>query len=202
MLISLTCFSCTGAGALRMKEVVIYPRPGYPDLVEGKRIVRGRINFAPVEKGCVPQVTIVRASGERDIASWPEAIQPGAVIDPAEEYDVEMFTSVISDPNLPSRHEVSNEVFKVSEGGRTVVDASICYLHQLSMRRHIEIQVALEDYGSVMKEYFKGNNFTPKLFPNDGKAYLGCGVGPDGATWQCSRCYILSEQWRKEHHIR
>lgn len=85
---------------------------------------------------------------------------------------------------------------RIIDGDRILYDASICYLHRITMTWQEEEQV---NGGSYYKSYFYDGR--PRLFPHDGKAYLLCGSGLQHMKWKCPTCYQGSEQWKKRHRI-
>ncbi len=180
----------------RISQVASYWRVGISDLIEGKRSIQGRISHDPIESGVVPSVRIRTASGREVIALWEESIDPKITIDRTNEYTIELLTTIGKQPDMER-----NTVLRVYSDEGDLVDASVCYMHKIPMRRVIEEEVALEDYWPYKKQYFKGNNYTPRLFPNDGKSYLGCAVGPEWTTWQCPKCFEMSEEWKRQHEI-
>jgi hypothetical protein len=195
----LVLLSACSSDLPRISHKARYPREDFwqPGWIEGKRSIQGRINFEPIERGCVRRVRITTSSGREEMAQWQQSIDPNITIDQTEEYTIEILTSISKNPDL-----VRNEVLIVYSDEGVLVDASICYIHKIPMCRQIEKIVALEDYWPYRNSYFTGNNYTPKLFPNDGKSYSGCSVGySKGLTWQCPKCFKMSEEWRRQHPI-
>ncbi len=83
-------------------------------------------------------------------------------------------------------------LLRVNSNGKTVHDASLCEKHHVQMVRQVEQVV---DGGEYPQSQFEDGH--PKLFPNDGKAYLLCGSGIRWTVWRCPSCYEGSERWRK-----
>lgn len=179
----------------KINNITRYPRVGYDDLIEGERTIYGKIKFEPIESGVGRSVTVSTLSGHKEAARWEESIDPDIKIDAAKNYKIDLLSVIFEDRGY------NDEVLRVFDDDHLIFDASVCYMHKTKMRRVIENEVALEDYGPYMKQYFKGHNFTPRLFPNDGKAYLGCGVGPEFITWKCQKCFDMSEKWKRQHDI-
>lgn len=113
--------------------------------------------------------------------------QAASKIDPSQEYNIELLTR-----NHANSRVVFNDILRVSKNDQIVIDASICQVHKLPMKRQIEKTCSADSYP---ESFFKQQK---REFPNDGNVYLGCGSGRD-LTWKCSECSRDYELWAKRH---
>ena len=119
---------------------------------------------------------------------WKRAVSK---IDPSQEYKIEILTSIYTEPNV-----VENEILRVMKNDYVVIDASICRIHKVPMKRQIEDSYSVEAYP---KAFFRQQK---EEFPNDGNVYLGCGSGVSFPTWKCPECGRRYEAWIKKHGIK
>ena len=162
----------------RLRDETSYPGSGSGRLVEGKRVVSGRLSVRESSGGRLTYVNIAQGGGRPIEAQWPEGVPVGSVTDPGASYQVELLTRIYRDPDY-----VFDDVLRVSDDrGRVIVDASVCRVHGLAMKRQVEEGVSAEDY----PESFDRRR--TREFPNDGKVYLACGSGIRHMTWRCPEC--------------
>ncbi len=197
-----------------MQGVIIYTNANAKSMTEGRRSVAGRI-LIPPPTGEV-YVQIVTSTDKEIKARWPgweramfinsrwhgedlESYQyrkylwkqTDSIIDPLQEYQIDILTAIYTDPNI-----LEDEIWRVSKNGRVVIDASICQIHKAPMMRQIERPRSADSYP---ESFFRQQK---KEFPHDGNVYLGSGSGPFFPTWKCPVCGRLHDVWIKKHGIR
>ena len=198
----------------QIQDAIIYSDTGAESMTEGKRSFAGRILIPPPTGDY--DVKIITSSGEEIKAAWPgwdramfinssnrgEKLesyqhrkylwkQAVSKIDPSQEYQIDVLTSIYVEPN-----SINDEILRVMRNGYVVIDASICRVHKVPMKRHIEDSYSAEEYP---ESFFRQQK---EEFPNDGNEYLGCGSGPSFPTWKCPECSRRYDTWIKKHGIR
>lgn len=132
-------------------------------------------------------------------AYWPPTAVPYQGVDTTRSYELKYLESKIA-AGTDYRDWIDTTLLRIVDGDHTLYDASICPLHREVMVRQIEVGVSYESYHPYREQYFDGNS--PRLSPNDGKAYLVCGSGIRRMIWRCPICYRISEEWEIEHGIK
>jgi len=161
-----------------------------------------RISIPPVGDYVDTNVKITTSSGEEIKAAWPgwehemfitscdrgigsvnlheqKVLRDRAVsmIDPSQEYRVEL---------------LATDILRISKNGKTVIDASICPVHKIPMKRQMQEICQAGDY-SV--SFFRQQK---REFPNDGNFYSSCSQQSD-PTWKCSGCRQSYDSWAKRY---
>jgi hypothetical protein len=173
-----------------LKDPVAYSGAMAGSLHEGTRTVKGQLKIEPTEFSSYINAIITTPPGETIEASWPQWSKAPKFIDPAKTYDIELLTRIYVDPNYEF-----NDVLRVSEGGKVLIDSSICHLHHLPMTRRIEDGRSRESYPPYIDQVHR------IYFPHDGNVYLGCGSGISHPPWRCKKCYKEFEIWAKRNGI-
>ncbi|MES2439153.1 MAG: hypothetical protein V4584_08795 [Verrucomicrobiota bacterium] len=204
--------ACTtgGANSPRSQDAINSPGTGDGPIIEGKRSMKGRILIPPADEGI--NVRIATSSGEEIKAAWPgwnhamfittrwqgtesaslhdrKVLRDRAAseIDPSQEYHIELLTQ-----NHADLGHFDYDILRMSKNDRIVIDASICQVHNLQMKRQIEETRSADAYPE---------SFFPKQkkeFPNDGHFYSGCSSGSE-PTWKCPGCSRGYDTWTKGH---
>ena len=154
-------------------------------------MVKGRLELDANEDGSYITAKINTSSGDIHEAMWPTGSKSPKLIDPTKIYDIELLTRIYTNPSY-----VFNDILRVSEGGKVLIDSSICHLHHLPMKRMIEDGREAEAYPPYIDQVQR------KYFPHDGNVYLGCGSGISHPTWRCTQCYKQFELWVKRNGIK
>lgn len=162
----------------KLRDETRYPEAGVGHLVEGKRLVSGRLSLCESSGSKLTYISIAENGRPPIEAKWPEGVPVSSLINPEASYRVELLTRIYRDPDY-----VFDDVLCVSDDrGRVIVDASVCRLHGMAMRRQVEEGMSGEDYPDSFERRRE------REFPNDGKVYLTCGSGIRHMTWKCPEC--------------
>lgn len=157
---------------------------------EGVRSFNGHLEVkSPMSGGFITAI-VTTSSGEKLEARWPEWSKSPTFLDSSKNYRIELMTRVYEDPDY-----VFNDILRVSEGDRTLIDASVCHVHNLPMQRQIEDGKSACEY----PEHFFSTQ--KKSFPNDGNSYLLCGSGIAHPLWKCPECSKQYHAWTKRNGI-
>ncbi|WP_338285454.1 hypothetical protein [Luteolibacter sp. LG18] len=176
---------------------------------ESKRVMNARI-LIPSADGSI-NVRLVTSSGEEIKAAWPgwdhamfvntrrhgkDCVslhdqkvlrnRAAARIASSQEYRVEILTQ--------NRVDFCN-ILQISKDDHIVIDASVCQVHKLPMKRQMEEIYSAEDYPE---------SFFPRQkreFPNDGNFYSACSSRSD-PTWMCPGCRHGYDRWAKRHDLK
>jgi len=153
------------------------------------------------------KVSIVTPSGEEIKAAWPgwdhamyvntrdhgtDSVslherkilrdRAASKIDPSQEYQIELLT----------QNHYDYDILRISKNNRIVIDASICQVHKLPMKRRMEEICSAGDYP---ESFFSQQK---REFPNDGNFYSACSQRSD-PTWKCPGCSDDYDIWTKRH---
>jgi len=195
--------------SLRSRDVNNASEMGAGPTGESKRVMNARI-LIPSADGSI-DVRLVTSSGEEINAAWPgwdhamfvntrrhgkdcvslrdQKIlrnRAAAKIDSSQEYQVEILTQNQVNPF---------NILRISKGNHTVIDASICQVHKLPMKRQMEEVCSAEDYP---ESFFPQQK---REFPNDGNFYSACSSRSD-PTWMCPGCRHGYDRWAKRHDLK
>lgn len=185
--------SCSTDDSLlsKLKDPVAYPARLAESMHEGTRMVSGRLKLREEEASSYITAIITTPDGGIIEAKWPEWSRSPEFSDTEKSYDIELLTRIYTNPSY-----VFNDILRVSEGGKVLIDSSICHLHHLPMKRMIEDGREAEAYPPYIDQVQR------KYFPHDGNVYLGCGSGISHPTWRCKECYKQFELWVKRNGIK
>lgn len=173
-----------------LKNPVTYSGVMAESMSEGSRMVSGRLKIQTTDDSSYITAIITTPAGESIEAEWPKWSRSPKFIDPSKTYDIELLTRIYTGP-----YYVFNDVVRVSEGGKVLIDSSVCHLHHLPMTRRIEDGRSAESYPPYIHQVQR------KYFPHDGNVYLGCGSGISHPTWRCKECYKQFALWAKRNGI-
>lgn len=198
----------------KIQDATIYAEANAKSMTEGKQSFTGRILIPPPTGNIYVQ--IVTSSGKEIKAKWPgwswamfinsrwhgedlesyqhrEYLWEQAVsmIDPSQIYQIDILTAIHANSSLGD-----NEILRVLKNGHTIIEASICQVHKVPMKRQIESSSSADAYP---ESFFPQQK---KEFPNDGNVYLGCGSGSRALTWKCPECGRRHDGWINKYGIR
>jgi len=183
-----SCSSFNENASPKLTQKVSFEGSVAKSLVEGHRTIRGTLRFKPVKKSeGIPLLFIADSRGRELEAYWPEGIGFPASIVAGRVYTVELLTRIYTEPTY-----VFNDLLKITDGGRVIVDASVCEVHGSAMQRQMEKGKSALSYP---------DSFFPrqeKTFPNDGNVYLLCG-SERHPLWKCTKCEEAYHRWTRKH---
>ena len=190
LLLFLAGCSAGGLAKPRIRNAVSYSGTMSGAMSEGIRTVMGRLEVqAPTSGGYITAI-VTTPSGEKLEAKWPEWCKSPTFLDVSKTYEIELMTRIYKDPDY-----IFNDIRRVSDEGRLLMDTSVCHVHNLPMQRQIEDGKSACEYP---EQFF---SIQKKRFPNDGNSYLLCGSGIRHPMWKCPECSKQYHGWTKRNGV-
>ncbi|HEY1122586.1 MAG TPA: hypothetical protein VGE67_13330 [Haloferula sp.] len=190
-LASLVLGSCTSSSKLpKLTDQMSLPEVGSESMVEGRRVISGRLLLEGEPRKGDATLKIIGAKGVETRMTWPAREKAPIWIEPGKTYQVELLTTVFSKGTA-----VYDNVLRISDEGHTYLDFSLCQVHRVPMQRQIEDAKSGCDYPDSFDATRK------RQFPNDGNVYLLCGSGISHPLWKCPECEEAYHRWAKRHGI-
>jgi hypothetical protein len=177
----------TDTGKPHLKNPVRYESWNDGPITEGRRALSGRINFQKGDYRGTTKVIVTPRFGP-PVEGHLEEANDLIHVDFDRQYRVEFLTWTYAGNDY-----VFNDVLKVFDGRRLIVDTSICSIHQIPMERRLGNEKSLGEYP---------NSFFPlqrERFLYDGNTYLMSNTGLKRPVWRCPTCAELYLAWEKKN---